>query len=265
MLEQLTMQEVSQIILSVPEGVQIPGNRTYYPGEPIMIINNPGLSNLSFVSRPVKAEDGRGFIGQAGITNEVKFIINEGSILYGLWSYIYGEEQNTSAQLLQGIEYVTPEEDGKIYLGALPKTLFFYELKDNETTVINPDDYEVQYDNTTGKYYINYTYVDETANYMASYTYQVIPDYITKMKQIHNNVFAALDIYIDAVDKKNDDKYTVYIHCDKVQVDTDLIISVNNSQKASFTPIYINSVPEKVGGEATINKDVATVMVIKNG
>ena len=38
MLEQLTMQEVSQIILSVPEGVEIPGKRTYYTGEPIMII-----------------------------------------------------------------------------------------------------------------------------------------------------------------------------------------------------------------------------------
>ena len=84
------------------------------------------------------------------------------------------------------------------------------------------------------------------------------------MKQIHNNIFAALDIYIDAVDKKNDDKYIVYIHCDKVQVDTDLIISVNNSQKASFTPIYINSVPEQ-DKEGSVNKDVATVMVIKNG
>lgn len=264
MLEQLTMQEVSQIILSVPEGAQIPGKRTYYVGEPIMIIKNPGLSNLSFMSKPVKAQDGRGFIGQAGITNEVKFTINEGSILYGLWSYIYGEEQNTSAQLLQGVEYVTPEIDGKIYLSTLPKTIFFYKIEDNEAIVIDPEDYEVQYDDAAGRYYINYTYLEETANYMVSYTYQVVPDYITKMKQVHNNVFAAMDIYIDAVDKKNDDKYIVYIHCDKVQVDTDLIISVNNSQKASFTPIYINSVPEK-DEDGSVNKDIATVMVIKNG
>lgn len=263
MLEQLTMQEVSQIILSVPEGVEIPGKRTYYTGEPIMIINNPGLSNLSFISRPVKTEDGRGFIGQAGLTNEVKFTINEGSILYGLWSYIYGEEQNTSAQVLQGVEYITPE-NGKLYLGTLPKTLFLYEIEDNKTITINPDDYEVQYEDETNRYYIDYQDVKETSNYMASYTYQAVPDYITKMKQIHNNIFAAMDIYIDAVDKKNDDKYIVYIHCDKVQVDTDLIISVNNSQKASFTPIYINSVPvqDEVG---SVNKDVATVMVIKNG
>lgn len=264
MLEQLTMQEVSQIILSVPEGVEIPGKRTYYTGEPIMIINNPGLSNLSFVSRPVKTEDGRGFIGQAGLTNEVKFTINEGSILYGLWSYIYGEEQNTSAQILQGVEYITPEQDGKLYLGALPKTLFLYEIEDNETITIDPDDYEVQYDSENNRYYIDYQNVNEAANYMASYTYQVVPDYVTKMKQVHNNIFAAMDIYIDAVDKKTDDKYIVYIHCDKVQVDTDLIISVNNSQKASFTPIYINSIPVK-DDKGSVNKDVATVMVIKNG
>lgn len=264
MLEQLTMQEVSQIILSVPEGVEIPGKRTYYTGEPIMIINNPGLSNLSFVSRPVKTEDGRGFIGQAGLTNEVKFTINEGSILYGLWSYIYGEEQNTSAQILQGVEYITPEQDGKLYLGTLPKTLFLYEIEDNETITIDPDDYEVEYDSENNRYYINYPDVKETSTYMASYTYQAIPDYVTKMKQVHNNIFATMDIYIDAVDKKTDDKYIVYIHCDKVQVDTDLVISVNNSQQASFTPIYINSVPVK-DEEGSVNKDVATVMVIKNG
>lgn len=264
MLEQLTMQEVSQIILSVPEGVEIPGKRTYYTGEPIMIINNPGLSNLSFMAQPVKAEDGRGFIGQAGLTNEIKFIINEGSILYGLWSYIYGEEQNTSTQLLQGVEYITPAQDGKLYLGTLPKTIFLYEIEDNKTIVIDPDNYEIQYDENAEKYFINYSEVNESSNYMVSYTYEVIPDYITKMKQIHNNIFAAMDIYIDAVDKKNDDKYIVYIHCDKVQVDTDLVISVNNSQKASFTPIHINSIPIE-DKDGSINKDIATVMVIKNG
>ena len=264
MLEQLTMQEVSQIILSVPEGVEIPGKRTYYTGEPIMIINNPGLSNLSFVARPVKTEDGRGFISQAGLTNEVKFTINEGSILYGLWSYIYGEEQNSSAQLLQGIEYLTPDENNRLYLKALPKTLFLYQMEDNEVITIDPDVYEIMYDEDKKLYYIESASIDESYNYMASYTYQVVPDYITRMKQVHNNIFAAMDIYIDAVDKKTDDKYVVYIHCDKVQVDTDLIISVNNSQKASFTPIYINSIPTK-DNKGSVNKDVATVMVIKNG
>ena len=67
-----------------------------------------------------------------------------------------------------------------------------------------------------------------------------------------------MDIYINAVDLKNDDKHTVYVHCDKVQVDTDMILSVNDSSKASFTPIRIKSVP---GGEE-LNKDIATIVVI---
>ena len=49
MLEQLCMQEVSQIILSKPDGAVIPG-KNYGVGEPIMIINNPALSSLSFFS-----------------------------------------------------------------------------------------------------------------------------------------------------------------------------------------------------------------------
>ena len=49
MLEQLCMQEVSQIILSKPDGAVIPG-KNYGVGEPIMIINNPALSSLSFLS-----------------------------------------------------------------------------------------------------------------------------------------------------------------------------------------------------------------------
>ena len=67
-----------------------------------------------------------------------------------------------------------------------------------------------------------------------------------------------MDIYIDAVDLKNDDKHTVYIHCDKVQVDTDMVLSINDSSKASFTPIRVKSIAE--GGE--LNKDIATIVVI---
>lgn len=59
MIEQLRMQEVSQIILSMPEGAEIK-NKHFEVGEPIMVINNPALSNLSFVSRPVTAADGQG-------------------------------------------------------------------------------------------------------------------------------------------------------------------------------------------------------------
>ena len=78
---------------------------------------------------------------------------------------------------------------------------------------------------------------------------------VSNIKQIHNNIFCAMDIYIDAVDLKNDDKHTVYIHCDKVQIDTDMVLSINDSSKASFTPIRVRSVPESEGL-------VATVMVI---
>ena len=81
---------------------------------------------------------------------------------------------------------------------------------------------------------------------------------VSTIKQVHNNVFCAMDIYIDAVDLKNDDKHTVYIHCDKVQVDTDMILSINDSSKASFTPIRIKSVAQ---GEE-LNKDIAKVVVI---
>jgi hypothetical protein len=49
MLEQLRMQEVSSVVLSMPKGAIIPG-KDYYEGEPIMIIKNPSLSSLSFVS-----------------------------------------------------------------------------------------------------------------------------------------------------------------------------------------------------------------------
>ena len=91
-----------------------------------------------------------------------------------------------------------------------------------------------------------------------SYEYEIEPTTISHIKQIHNNVFCAMDIYIDAVDLKNGDKHIVYIHCDKVQVDTDLVISIDNSNKMSFTPIRIKSIAE--GDE--LNKDVAKIVVI---
>lgn len=263
MLEQLTMQEVSQVILSVPEGAIIPGPTKYFKGEPVMIINRPGLSNLNFVTRPVKSEDGRGYISHASLTNKLDFIVNEGSVLYGLWSYLYGIVENKEVRLLNNVEYLEPN-DGKLYLSMLPKSLFLYKVEENENLMVNPELYEVKFDEQKDLYYIDYEELDEAANYLASYTYELIPDYTTTLKQIHNNIFCALDIYISAVDQKTDDKYLVYIHCDKVQVDTDLIISVNNSQKASFTPIHICSIAQQ-DEEGSVNKDVATIMVIKNG
>ena len=118
MLEQLRMQEVSQIILSKPEGAVIRQNRInpqekgveygdFEVGEPVMIINNPSLSNLSFVSKPVVANDAQGHIGTAGITKQIDFVVNEGSILYALWSYIYGlNDENPGLTKIRGNEYL---------------------------------------------------------------------------------------------------------------------------------------------------------------
>ena len=51
--------------------------------------------------------------------------------------------------------------------------------------------------------------------------------YITNIKQIHNNIICSIDIYIDAVDLKNDDKHIVCIHCNRVQIMTNLVLSIN--------------------------------------
>ena len=50
MLERLRIQEVSEIILSVPEGVVIAGTDLSV-GEPVMIIEKPALSQLTFNTR----------------------------------------------------------------------------------------------------------------------------------------------------------------------------------------------------------------------
>ena len=91
-----------------------------------------------------------------------------------------------------------------------------------------------------------------------SRTYEVEDASITKVKQIHNNVFCAMDIYFDAVDCNTDDKHTVCVHCDKVQIFSDLSIGINDSTKASFTPIQVRSIP--AGGD--LNKDIATITVV---
>ena len=80
----------------------------------------------------------------------------------------------------------------------------------------------------------------------------------TIVKQIHNNIFCSMDIFFDAVDCDTDEKHTVCIHCDKVQVFMDLSIGINNSTKASFTPIQVRSIPQ--GTE--LNKNIASIMVI---
>lgn len=265
MIEQLRMQEVSQIILSMPEGAVIK-NKHFEVGEPVMVINNPSLSNLSFVSRPVGVNDAQGHVGTAGITNNIDFVINEGSVLYALWSYIYGfNDEEPGATKIKGNEYLTADKDGRIILSAKPELnpgidrFYLYTSKDNVNTLLPNTSYgfEVDADGVeTGVVQIDGA--KEGDVFFVTYTYTIDATTITKIKQIHNNIFCAMDIYIDAVDLKNDDKHTVYIHCDKVQVDTDMVLSINDSSKASFTPIRIKSIAD--GGE--LNKDVATIVVI---
>lgn len=277
MIEQLRMQEVSQIILSKPEGAVIKQNRNnvsekgieygdFEVGEPIMIINKPSLSNLSFVSRPVAANDGQGHIGTAGITNHIDFTINEGSVLYALWSYIYGlNTENPGAVKIRGNEYLKSDNKGYIKLSTKPELsagndkFYLYRVEDNENILLKTDDYEFCVTDTEPRqWYIHLLNGEKNEEYFASYDYMIEATSVSNLKQVHNNIFCTMDIYIDAVDLKNDDKHTVYIHCDKVQVDTNMVLSVNDSSKASFTPIHIKSVAT---GE-DLNKNIATIVVI---
>ena len=261
MLEQLRMQEVTQVILTVPEGAVIPGKH-YSVGEPILIIENPALSNLSFLTRRVSADDANGHIGEAGITKNLEFTINDGSVLFGLWSYIYGINNiETNECELRGVEYIRPNKENLLPLTQPPKKMYLYKVEENKNTLISTEDYDVVYDeDEKGEktYYIEYNNIDKNGTYLAAYSYDVEPLSVSNIKQIHNNIFCGIDIYINAVDLKNDEKHTVYIHCDKVQIDTNLILSVNNSQKASFTPIVVKSIPD--GNEVV--KDVANIVVI---
>lgn len=265
MLETLRMQEVSQIVLSMPEGAIIPGKDSLV-GEPIMIINNPALSDLAFTSRPVIANDGQGHIGTAGITSQLDFIINEGSILYALWNYIYGIADTESKKtIIKGNEYLVTDRQGYAFLGAKPilatgqHNFYLYKVEDNQNILLRNDEYEFCVtEDEEPKWLVHIFNAVEDENYFATYDYEIEATTVSTIKQIHNNIFATMDIYIDAVDLKNDDKHTVIIHCDKVQVDTDMILSINDSAKASFTPIRIKSI---AGGDE-FNKDIATIVVI---
>lgn len=231
-----------------------------------MIINNPALSNLSFMSKSVVAQDAQGHIGTAGITNQIDFVINEGSILYALWGYIYGlNEEKPGLVKIRGNEYLKTDNQGYAKLSAKPEMtpgndkFYVYKVNDNENIILNTDDYELCVSDTEPRqWYLHIFNAEEDETFFVTYNYLIEANTITKVKQVHNNIFCAMDIYIDAVDLKNDDKHTVYIHCDKVQVDTNMVLSVNNSSKASFTPIHIKSVAT---GE-DLNKDIATVVVI---
>lgn len=261
MLERLRMQEVSQIIFSVPEGAVIAGTDLKF-GEPVMIIDKPAMSKLTFISREKKAEDGRGFISASGQTQTIDFTINEGTILYSLWSYLHGLSEENTISRLRGTEWL--EKKGaylKLTTENEPMDLVLYAYVNKQLLLLKPQqDYNLFLNTVDNKYYIELINPDMmmAEKYYTNYTYVITNVQKTTIKQIHNNVFCAMDIYFDAIDCDTDDKHTVCVHCDKVQIFADLAIGINDSTKASFTPIQIRSIP--AGGD--LNKDIATITVV---
>lgn len=262
MLERLRMQEVSQIIFSVPEGAIIAGTNLRF-GEPVMIIDKPAMSKLTFTSRDKKAEDGRGFLSASGQTQNMDFTINEGTVLYSLWSYLHGLNEENTISKLRGTEWL--ERNGtylKLSTESEPMDVILYAYVDGKLKLLTPQqDYRLFINTADNGYYVELMNTENTSadKYYVNYSYVLSNVQKTTIKQIHNNVFCAMDIYFDAVDCDTDDKHTVCVHCDKVQVFSDLAIGINDSTKASFTPIQVRSIPS--GGQ-DLNKDVATITVV---
>lgn len=260
MLERLRIQEVSEIILSVPEGVVIAGTDLSV-GEPVMIIEKPALSQLTFNTREKKVES-RGFISASGTTRNIDFTINEGSVLYSVWSYLHGINTIKTTSLLRGTEWIHADNEQYVKLSApsapIKPVLYKKNDEDKLSLLTYQKDYTIVYQGEDNKEYLIQFNEPVSGDYFICYTYEIKDVDTTNVKQIHNNIFCSMDIYFDAVDMDTDDKHVVCIHCDKVQVSTDLAIGINNSQKASFTPITIRSVPD--GNE--LNKDIAVITVI---
>lgn len=249
MLERLRLQEVEEIIFSVPKGMSVPG-LGLQEGEPIMVIKEPGTSRLLF-STSTKQNRDKGFISASGLTTSLDFTINEGSVLYAVWSYIYGTLSTKASTTLRGTEYL--HSNGKlIALSTTPKDLILYQNLNGSFIKLIPNK-----DYTIDGNYITLTQENDWDYFYASYSYEIENIPITTIKQIHNNIFCAMDIYMKATDVMTDEKHNVCIHCDKVQIFTDFELYINNSQSASFTPIEVHSV-----SEGDFNKTVATIAVI---
>ena len=261
MLERLRMQEVSEIVLTVPEGAVIAGTNLTV-GEPIMIIKDPNLSILEFKSTQQENTDAKGFLSASGLTSKLDFTINEGSILYSVWSYIHGINNVQGTSTLRGTEWISSEQidgtDFDLSTKSEPRNVTLYESIDGNLVkkqrgqdyeiYINGDHFTVRLSQpSTNKFFIVYSYTLENVN-------------TTQIKQVHNNIFGALDVYFKAIDIETEDEHTVCLHCDKVQIFMDLAISVNNSQKASFTPIRICSIP--VDTAESVNRNIATMTVV---
>ena len=261
MLERLRMQEVSEIVLTVPEGAIIAGTDLTV-GEPIMIIKDPSLSVLEFKTTAHANNDAKGFLSASGLTSKLDFTINEGSILYSVWSYIHGVNNIQGSSTLRGTEWITPDKingtDFYLATESEPHNISLYESIDD---VLNKkkrgQDYEIYVDQD--KYVVRLNQPSKNS-FFAVYSYVLDNVKTTEVKQIHNNIFGALDIYFKAVDIETEEIHTVCVHCDKVQIFMDLAISINDSQKASFTPIKICSIP--VDAKESVNRNIATITVI---
>lgn len=251
MIESMRLQEVNQIVLS-----------DYTDGRPIMIINNPSMSQLSFNIQSNVNSDDRGYLGTSTMTNNLDFVINDGTILMALWSKLYGIEENKEeSKIVRGIEYLSLDEKNKLHLSSEFKgDMYLYSIDDNINTIVPIRDYTIEKDDDDKYTIISFDSGYEIKeNYMASYLYEINPVSVVKVKQIHEGLLCSLDIYMSGTDLKNDDKHNAIIHCNKVQVNTDFVISINDSKNASFTPIHVRSIPE---ASSNINKDVATMTIL---
>lgn len=261
MLERLRMQEVSEIVLTVPEGAIIAGTDLTV-GEPIMIIKDPSLSVLEFKTTAHATDDAKGFLSASGLTSKLDFTINEGSILYSVWSYIHGVNNIQGSSTLRGTEWITPDKiNGTDFYLATESEPYNVSLYESIDGVLNKkkrgQDYEIYVDQD--KYVVRLNQPSKNS-FFAVYSYVLDNVKTTEVKQIHNNIFGALDIYFKAVDIETEEIHIVCVHCDRVQIFMDLAISINDSQKASFTPIKICSIP--VDAKESVNRNIATITVI---
>ncbi len=252
MFERLRMQEVKKIIFTVPEGAVIPGNPVLKSGDPITIIDKPSTSDLTFITRTKFTESGKGFIGMSSSTSTIDFTINEGSILFGLWSYLHGDVVTNAETLIP----ITEEKESINDIITMSHTSDSITLYKNTTLglqYVGRDLYNHNGDTIT----LLFNSPDST--YTIVYDYTIIAESVSNINQLHNNILCAVDIIIDAVDLDTDTKHEVYIRIDKAQLDADLKIFINDSAKASFTPIKIYAIPE---ASALANKHVAKIIVV---
>jgi hypothetical protein len=251
MLERLRMQEVSQIIFSLPEGVRPPADgRIYEEGEPIMIIDKPELSQLTFMTRARKVADGKGLVGTGTVNTGIDFLINEGSVLFAVWSYLFGDVKKDETAECKGTEILTAT-DSEIVLAHVPKEIFIYRETTGNKLLIGDFIIEDKTITITDE-------VEDGEKFRVVYSYDIEANLVTDVRQIQNNILADVHIYIDALDMETQEKHVVYILIERAQLEMDMVLSVNDSTSASFTPIRVVGMPF---GDS-LNKHIAKIVVV---